>query len=145
VKPLDIYRNLCLLSGMRVPFTHAPHARRSQWSFAQREAARQRALSCQPWKHSTGPRSQRGKIISSRNAYKHGGYSQDIKDIRLMLRMMAMRLAILKEIQKTKHAAERKKSRNELSSRQTLLRVQKPCGMTKSRAYATASRNRSPP
>ncbi|MCB1551470.1 MAG: hypothetical protein KDJ26_05660 [Alphaproteobacteria bacterium] len=113
---------------MRVPFTHAPHARRSQWSFAQREAAR-----------------QRGKIISSRNAYKHGGYSQDIKDIRLMLRMMAMRLAILKEIQKTKHAAERKKSRNELSSRQTLLRVQKPCGMTKSRAYATASRNRSPP
>ena len=38
------------------------------WSQEAREAARQRIYQHQPWKRSTGPRSEEGKAIASKNA-----------------------------------------------------------------------------
>jgi hypothetical protein len=44
---------------------------------AAREALRQRILRTQPWKKSTGPKTELGKIIVSQNALKHGFYARD--------------------------------------------------------------------
>jgi hypothetical protein len=41
--------------------------RRRTWNEKQREAARQRALKQQPWRHSTGPRTPIGKQRSASN------------------------------------------------------------------------------
>ena len=41
--------------------------RRRTWNAKQREAARERALKQQPWKNSTGPRSQTGRERSAAN------------------------------------------------------------------------------
>ncbi|HPQ50893.1 MAG: hypothetical protein KDJ26_07170 [Alphaproteobacteria bacterium] len=91
--------------------------KRSSWSQEARDAARARALSYKPWTSSTGPRTDQGKIISSRNSYKHGHYSREMNDIRGLLRVMAMRLAVVKTLHKGQKACTKRKSRNELSSR----------------------------
>jgi hypothetical protein len=44
----------------------------SHWSPERRAAASARARTHRPWRFSTGPRTARGKAVSSMNAYKHG-------------------------------------------------------------------------
>jgi hypothetical protein len=44
---------------------------------AAREILRQRIRRTQPWKKSTGPKTEIGKIIVSQNALKHGFYARD--------------------------------------------------------------------
>ncbi len=91
--------------------------KRSHWSPAQREAARLRAMTSKPWQRSTGPRSERGKVISAHNSYKHGYYSREMRELRALLRLMAHRLAVLDELRRTRKFLEKNFSRNELSSR----------------------------
>lgn len=44
------------------------------------ERIRRAAYQNQPWRYSTGPKSDLGKSISSKNALKHGLYSQIMKE-----------------------------------------------------------------
>ena len=62
--------------------------KRSSWSQEARDAARARAFRTN---HGHRPRAAiqiRGKIISSRNSYKHGHYSREMNDIRGLLQML---------------------------------------------------------
>ena len=47
------------------------------WTDQAREAARQRCIERRPSQYSTGPRTQRGKAISSKNNLQHALYSKD--------------------------------------------------------------------
>ena len=93
---------------------------KKHWSPEARAAARLRVISSKPWKKSTGPRTERGKKISSMNAYKHGYYSQEMRDIRALLRVMDARLQLLIQMRKAedrnRKLAKKIFSRNELSS-----------------------------
>lgn len=42
------------------------------WTTAQRQAQRERIKHVKPWEKSTGPRTEVGKAVVSRNAYKGG-------------------------------------------------------------------------
>jgi hypothetical protein len=50
----------------------------------QREAQRRRCMETQPWKRSTGPTSESGKLISSMNGLRHGLYCKRNKIIRVL-------------------------------------------------------------
>ena len=43
-----------------------------QWTLEQRQQQAEKIRRWQPWKQSTGARTQEGKAASSQNAYKHG-------------------------------------------------------------------------
>lgn len=54
------------------------------------EGRAKQAAACrrhQPWKNSTGPRTDAGKERSSRNSYKHGSKSAEILELRRVLRL----------------------------------------------------------
>ena len=63
-----------------------------QWTDKQKAEASKRALTNQPWKKSTGPRSVRGKSVSSRNSFKHGYFSYEKQIIRWYIRLSIFRL-----------------------------------------------------
>lgn len=52
-------------------------------SESERERRRQQCLKTKPWEKSTGARTERGKVIVSQNALKHGKYSSH-EPIRLL-------------------------------------------------------------
>lgn len=61
-----------------------PH--RNGWTPARREAQAARIRASKPWLKSTGPRTESGKARAARNAYKHGWRSEDIREVRRLLR-----------------------------------------------------------
>lgn len=56
------------------------------WSDERRAAQAERCRANKPWKSSTGPRSEVGKEIVSRNALKHGADSRAFKALRKALK-----------------------------------------------------------
>jgi uncharacterized protein (DUF305 family) len=56
-----------------------------QWTDEQRKAQAERARAQKPWKHSTGPKTVKGKKAVSQNALKHGRYTQKYKYMKDML------------------------------------------------------------
>jgi hypothetical protein len=54
------------------------------WTAEQREAQRRWCLETQPWKWSTGPTSEEGKLISSMNGLRHALYCQRNKIVRVL-------------------------------------------------------------
>ena len=48
---------------------------KSAWTPARRAAQAERARQAKPWLHSTGPKTEAGKAVSARNAYR-GGYRE---------------------------------------------------------------------
>lgn len=57
------------------------------WTPERRAAQRARILALKPWEKSTGPKSAKGKTISSLNARKHGRYDKENAEIvRLLIR-----------------------------------------------------------
>ena len=57
------------------------------WTIEERQKQADRIRSQKPWLKSTGPRTVRGRLASSRNATRHGGYSAEFKMICQYLRM----------------------------------------------------------
>lgn len=57
------------------------------WTDDRRRQQAERIRDWQPWKHSTGPRSQEGKAKASRNAFK-GSPRQCLREIARMLSAM---------------------------------------------------------
>ena len=57
------------------------------WTIEERQKQADRIRSQKPWLKSTGPRTTRGKIASSRNALRHGCYGTEFKMISLYLKM----------------------------------------------------------
>ncbi len=57
------------------------------WTIEERQKQAERIRSQKPWLKSTGPRTVRGRLASSRNATRHGGYSAEFKMICQYLRM----------------------------------------------------------
>ena len=55
------------------------------WSEERRKKQAEAIRKHKPWEKSTGPRSDRGKAIASRNALKHGLYSAKSDIIRAIL------------------------------------------------------------
>lgn len=55
-----------------LPETPAPKRRKSGWTSERRLKQSQAIRRWAPWTRSTGPRSAEGKLICSKNAYKHG-------------------------------------------------------------------------
>lgn len=48
------------------------------WSTEQRQRQREKIQSWQPWSRSTGPKSKKGKVIVSQNAFA-GGYWRELR------------------------------------------------------------------
>ncbi len=69
--------------------------KRRAWTEERRKAQAERAKSQKPWLHATGPQTGAGKTASARNAYKHGFRSEDLKEIRQLLRYLRDRTAAL--------------------------------------------------
>ncbi len=57
------------------------------WTEERRKKQREIINRSRPWEKSTGPRSRKGKIISSRNAYKHGHRGRNHKILLRALRL----------------------------------------------------------
>ena len=57
------------------------------WTIEERQKQAERIRSQKPWLKSTGPRTTRGKIASSRNAMRHGCYGTEFKMLSLYLKM----------------------------------------------------------
>jgi hypothetical protein len=57
------------------------------WTIEQRQKQADRIRSQKPWLKSTGPRTARGRLASSRNATRHGCYSAEFKMISVYLKM----------------------------------------------------------
>lgn len=51
------------------------------WTEERRKKAAESIRKTKPWEKSTGPRTAKGKIASSKNAFKHGLYGRDAKEI----------------------------------------------------------------
>lgn len=62
------------------------------WTDAQRAEQARKIRAHQIWLKSTGPRTQRGKSISSHNSYKHGRYSFEKQVLRWYVRLAALRV-----------------------------------------------------
>ena len=80
------------------------------WTDAQRAEQGRRTRERQIWLKSTGPKTPKGRQISSRNSYKHGRFSYERKIIGWYVRLAVMRN---KQI-KTRLAYENQKRENEL-------------------------------
>lgn len=55
------------------------------WTDQDRARQSQAIRNWQPWKKSTGPRTHDGKRRTSQNAWKHGGRSRTIRDLKRWL------------------------------------------------------------
>jgi hypothetical protein len=51
------------------------------WTEERRQRQREAIKSWSPWISSTGPTSEKGKLKSSENSYKHGARSRDIIEL----------------------------------------------------------------
>lgn len=56
------------------------------WTPEQRAAAAERIRANRPWEKSTGPRTRAGKRNASKNAYKHGGFTETRRIAHKMLK-----------------------------------------------------------
>ena len=56
-----------------------------QWTAAERQRQAELIKQWQPWQHSTGARTSKGKVKTSRNAFK-GSLRQELKELRKLLR-----------------------------------------------------------
>ena len=50
-----------------------------KWTLEERLAQAQLIRLQKPWECSTGPKTQQGKTMSSRNSYKHGARCSDVR------------------------------------------------------------------
>lgn len=66
------------------------------WTQEERERHSSAIQSWKPWLHSTGPTTEEGKAVSSRNALKTGLHSEAGKELR---RLLAQQLKWLAEIE----------------------------------------------
>ncbi len=55
------------------------------WTEQMKESQRQRILENKPWSNSTGPKSAKGKSISSQNALKHGKRNQKARALKQLI------------------------------------------------------------
>jgi hypothetical protein len=81
--------------------TCAPRKRRPKgWTPERRAQQSARIRLWQPWKRSTGPRSEAGKAQSAMNGLKHGGRSRvhimEMRRARYVLRLAERNIAILR-------------------------------------------------
>jgi len=68
------------------------------WTDERREKQAERIRRQKPWEKSTGPRSSKGKAVSSKNALKHGLYGAESEVIKALLRMNADFLALYAQL-----------------------------------------------
>ncbi len=59
-----------------------------QWTAEERLKQAELIKNWQPWQHSTGATTAHGKAKASRNALKHGAYSQEMRQISQLLHDM---------------------------------------------------------
>lgn len=59
------------------------------WSWERRQQQAAAIRRWKPWARSTGPKTEDGKRSVSRNAWKHGGYDAQTKEVRRLLAMYA--------------------------------------------------------
>ena len=64
------------------------------WTPEERAAQRELIRNQKPWEKSTGPKTEAGKAVTSRNGTTHGMYSQSARDFREALHQ-ARRLIVL--------------------------------------------------
>ena len=62
-----------------------------KWTAEQRAQQAEKIRQWQPWQHSTGARTLKGKAIASHNAFK-GGFRQRLKELNQLLRDQRMAL-----------------------------------------------------
>ena len=60
-------------------------SRMNGWTPARRKKQAEMIRKWQPWKHSTGPKTEAGKQQSCRNAYKHGGRCASTRQIHRLM------------------------------------------------------------
>lgn len=56
------------------------------WSKERRAKQAENIRKTKPWEHTTGPKTEEGKLAIRRNAYKHGFRSEDMREICRLLR-----------------------------------------------------------
>ena len=92
------------------------------WTIDARTKQAARIRMQKPWVKSTGPKTEMGKRMSSRNSCKHGGYSIEIKTIKFYLRTQKHYIATLRLLLKMGRplpAAPNKNMWNELNTPRT--------------------------
>lgn len=68
------------------------------WSEVRRQKQAANIRKTRPWKHSTGPKTEAGKAVSSRNAYKHGLRSETVRELK---RVLSLHKAHLRAVQQS--------------------------------------------
>ncbi len=90
----------CLQSLREKPACARRKRRPKGWTLERRAQQAARIREGQPWRRSTGPRSDPGKARSAMNALKHGGRSRahimQMRRVRYALRLAARNIAILR-------------------------------------------------
>jgi|GEM_PF-6512093 len=70
------------------------------WSKERRAAQAARCKAQQPWRHSTGPKTARGKALSARNATRHGYRSKawlaEVARCRKLFRLLKIYMRVLR-------------------------------------------------
>ncbi len=92
------------------------------WTIDARAKQAARIRMQKPWVKSTGPKTEMGKRMSSRNSFKHGAYSIDIQTIKFYLHRQRRYIATLRLLLKMGQplpAAPHKNLRNELNTPRT--------------------------
>lgn len=110
--------------------TCAPRKHRPKgWTPERRAQQSARIRLWQPWKRSTGPRSDAGKAQSAMNGLKHGGRSRvhimEMRRVRYVLRLAARNIAMLRthiRVTRLEHALAAAPQTPETLSKLALLR-----------------------
>lgn len=55
------------------------------WTLERRMKQAQMIKQWQPWKHSTGPKTEAGKQRSCQNAFKHGGRCASVRELHKLM------------------------------------------------------------
>lgn len=86
------------------------------WSRERRAKQAENIRNSKAWERSTGPRTAEGKQAVKNNAHKHGWRSEDIAEVRRLLRLQRR---LVRDIE-SRHCEERQRRSNPESSPETL-------------------------
>ncbi len=79
------------------PWERTKFRKKNGWSEERRIRHRELIKRWRPWERSTGPKTEAGKSVVSRNALKHGGRSIEVREVQGLMAEYKANLSKVKE------------------------------------------------